>query len=219
MYPSVYPADLASLIIPFIVFLWFTTVWSYQSSLLNPWGRRIPWRRKWQPTPVFLPGKFHGWGSLVDYSPWGCKARTQTAFFIFLLPPSFPLQCRVSALLRLFCLWLAYCGSHENWFLRHPTRRKVWQRLSHYSLKRVSPMSPSSYRLLLAEGWTWQGYVGRLLLRRHRDSLMVDLGSRTPHGPVKLFLGCREIRIFSLSIFPSSDLIGDHTCNAVWWLL
>ena len=31
------------------------------------------WRRKWQPTPVLLPGKFHGWRSLVGYSPWGRK--------------------------------------------------------------------------------------------------------------------------------------------------
>ena len=31
------------------------------------------WRRKWQPTPVFLPGKFHGQRSLTDYSLWGCK--------------------------------------------------------------------------------------------------------------------------------------------------
>ena len=31
------------------------------------------WRRKWQPTPVLLPGKSHGWRSLVGYSPWGCK--------------------------------------------------------------------------------------------------------------------------------------------------
>ena len=31
------------------------------------------WRRKWQPTPVLLPGKFHGLRSLVDYSPWGHK--------------------------------------------------------------------------------------------------------------------------------------------------
>ena len=29
------------------------------------------WRRKWQPTPVFLPGESHGWRSLVGYSPWG----------------------------------------------------------------------------------------------------------------------------------------------------
>ena len=31
------------------------------------------WRRKWQPTPVFLPGKSHGQRSLVGYSPWYCK--------------------------------------------------------------------------------------------------------------------------------------------------
>ena len=31
----------------------------------DPWVRKIPWRRKWQPAPVFLPGKFHGWRSLV----------------------------------------------------------------------------------------------------------------------------------------------------------
>ena len=39
----------------------------------DPWVRKIPWRRKWQPTPVLLPGKSHGQRSLVDYSPWDCK--------------------------------------------------------------------------------------------------------------------------------------------------
>ena len=39
----------------------------------SPWVRQIPWRRKWQPTPVFLPGEFHGQRSLAGYSPWGCK--------------------------------------------------------------------------------------------------------------------------------------------------
>ena len=37
------------------------------------WVRKIPWRRKWQLTPVFLPEKSHGQGSLVGYSPKGCK--------------------------------------------------------------------------------------------------------------------------------------------------
>ena len=36
------------------------------------WIRKIPWTRKWKPTP-FLPGKFHGQRSLEGYSPWGCK--------------------------------------------------------------------------------------------------------------------------------------------------
>ena len=35
--------------------------------------RKIPWRRKWQSVPVFLPGKSHGQRNLVGYSPWGCK--------------------------------------------------------------------------------------------------------------------------------------------------
>ena len=44
----------------------------------DPWVRKIPWRRKWQPTPVFLPGKFHGQRSLVGYNPWGCKESDTT---------------------------------------------------------------------------------------------------------------------------------------------
>ena len=35
----------------------------------SAWIRKIPWRRKWQSTPVFLSGESHGWRSLVDYSP------------------------------------------------------------------------------------------------------------------------------------------------------
>ena len=39
----------------------------------SPWVRNIPWRRKWQPTPVLLLGKSHGQRSLVGYSQWGHK--------------------------------------------------------------------------------------------------------------------------------------------------
>ena len=39
----------------------------------DPWVRKIRWRRKWQPTPVFLPGESHGQRSLVGYSPQGHK--------------------------------------------------------------------------------------------------------------------------------------------------
>ena len=37
----------------------------------DPSVGKIPWRRKWQPTPVFLPGESHRWSSLVGCSPWG----------------------------------------------------------------------------------------------------------------------------------------------------
>ena len=36
-------------------------------------GGKVPWSRKWHPTPVFLPGEFHGQGSLASYGPWGRK--------------------------------------------------------------------------------------------------------------------------------------------------
>ena len=37
------------------------------------WVGNIPWRREWQPTPVFLPGESHGQRSLAGYSPWACE--------------------------------------------------------------------------------------------------------------------------------------------------
>ena len=44
-----------------------------QEMWVDPWVRKIPWRRAWQPTPVFLPGEFHRQRSLVGYSPWDRK--------------------------------------------------------------------------------------------------------------------------------------------------
>ena len=40
----------------------------YRRHRFDPWVGKIPWRRKWQPTPVFLPGKLHGQRSLTGYS-------------------------------------------------------------------------------------------------------------------------------------------------------
>ena len=41
-------------------------------------GQKELWRRKWQPTSLFLPGKSHGQRSLIGYSPWGCKDSDRT---------------------------------------------------------------------------------------------------------------------------------------------
>ena len=43
-----------------------------------PWVGKMPWRRAWQPTSVFLPGKSHGQRSLAGYSPWGRKEMDMT---------------------------------------------------------------------------------------------------------------------------------------------
>ena len=44
----------------------------------DPWVGKIPWRRAWQPTPVFLPGEFHGQRSLAGCSPRGHKELDRT---------------------------------------------------------------------------------------------------------------------------------------------
>ena len=44
----------------------------------NSCVEKIPWRRAWQPTPVFLPGESHGQRSQAGYSPWGCKESDTT---------------------------------------------------------------------------------------------------------------------------------------------
>ena len=45
----------------------------HKKHRFDPWVGKIPWRRAWQPTPVFLPEEFHGQRSLAGYSPWGHK--------------------------------------------------------------------------------------------------------------------------------------------------
>ena len=44
------------------------------------WIRKIHWRKKWQPTPLFLPGNSHGWRSLVGCSPRGQKESDMTGY-------------------------------------------------------------------------------------------------------------------------------------------
>ena len=49
-----------------------------RETWFDPWVMKIHWRRKWQPTPVFLPGESHGQRSLVGYSPWSRKESDTT---------------------------------------------------------------------------------------------------------------------------------------------
>ena len=49
------------------------SITNFQSYLLTSWLQSPSWRRKWQPIPELLPGKFHGQRSLMGYIPWGCR--------------------------------------------------------------------------------------------------------------------------------------------------
>ena len=53
-----------------------------------PWSGKIPWRRTWQPIPIFLPGKSHGQKKTGGYSPWDCKELDMTERLIRLLWPT-----------------------------------------------------------------------------------------------------------------------------------
>ena len=67
---------------PFSELPWWLRRWSVclqcRRPAFDPWVGKILWRRKWQSTPVLLPGKSHGRGSLVGYSLWGCKESDMT---------------------------------------------------------------------------------------------------------------------------------------------
>jgi len=46
--------------------------------VFDPWVGKVPWRRPWQPTQIFLPGESHGQRSLAGYSPWGHEPSDMT---------------------------------------------------------------------------------------------------------------------------------------------
>ena len=54
---------------------WLRVCCKCKRHKFNPWVRKTPWRRRWQTTPVFLLGEFHGQSSLAGYSPWDHKVR------------------------------------------------------------------------------------------------------------------------------------------------
>ena len=69
-------ASLVAQIVKSLPEVWETPVWSLD------W--EDPWRRKWQPTPVFLSGKSHGQRNMVSHSPWGHKESDMTERLLFL---------------------------------------------------------------------------------------------------------------------------------------
>ena len=86
----------------------------------------MPWRKKWQPTPVFLPGKSHGWRSLAGYSPWGHKESDTTERLHFREIKHLKTVIRYSwTLVCTICLHLRLCLAKKNqihylkWVIRY----------------------------------------------------------------------------------------------------
>ena len=81
------------------------------SHMFNPWVGKIPWRMKWQPTPVFLLGESHGQRSLEGYNPWGHKESGHNWS---------DLAHNMQVKSHRPCLYtLSYCAyvNNSNWFL------------------------------------------------------------------------------------------------------
>ena len=87
----------------------------------NPWVRKIPWGRRWQPTPAFLPGESHGQRNLAGYSPRGHKRahrpalfteRTNSSHYPASLPLSSPMCAAVFLDSTLF-QWSSYQILHQ----------------------------------------------------------------------------------------------------------
>ena len=89
-----------------------------QRSGFNPWVKKIPWRRKWQPTPVFLPGEFHRQRSLVGYSPCTDKELDMTERLTVL--------SHFSSVGLFATLWAVAC--HAPLFMEF-SRQEYWSRL------------------------------------------------------------------------------------------
>ena len=107
-----------------------------QKTWFDPWVRKIPWTRKWQPTPVCLPGDSHGQRSLEGYSPWGCKESDMTEWL---------------------SLWASLVAQLVN---NLPTRQETWVRFLDWENRLEKEMATHSS--MLAWGIPWTEEPGRL---------------------------------------------------------
>ena len=110
---------------------WYSICLQCGRPVFDPWVRKIPWRRKWQPTPVLLPRKFHGWRTLVGYSPWGHKESDMTEWLHLHINKHIVSQ---KYKLKMHLIHLTYRTSLLNLvYLKcaHNTLAKIWAKSSH----------------------------------------------------------------------------------------
>ena len=108
----------------------------------SPWVGKIPWRRKWQPTSVFLPGKLHGQWSLEGYSSWGFNVSDMTEHLNNNYMPCSRTQQWAKPAYSMSS-WRLHCGRGErDYSSNHPF-------LFHYRLGHCQGKGPGAY---LSEG-------------------------------------------------------------------
>ena len=179
-----------------------TTVFSWQNSIsLCPTSFRIPrpnlpvtagvsWRRQWHPTPVLLPGKSHGWRSLVGCSPWGHEESdtTERLHFHFSLSCTGegngnPLQCSCLENPRDGGAWwaAAYRVAQSQTRLKWLSSSRCWYTLSYWTITSLRT-GILSIAIVITDNFHWVLSVGQALL------LAVVTPKKNFRGPV---LTCR----------------------------
>ena len=99
---------------------------SMQETRIDPWVGTIPWRRTWQPTPVFLPGESHGWNSLGGYN-----SQDHTTYWSFSF--SISTSNEQSGLIFFRIDWLALLavqGTLKSLLQHHSSKTSILQQLS-----------------------------------------------------------------------------------------
>ena len=79
---------------------------------LDPWVWKVPWRGNWRPTPVFLPGKSHGWRNLAGYGQWGHTGDTTERLTLIIIHA----ECILN-IFPFFRITVMHCPQHVD---------KVW---------------------------------------------------------------------------------------------
>ena len=181
---------------------WYT-VYVQSRPGFNPWARKIPWRRKWHPTPVSLPGESYGQRSLVGYSPWGCKELDTTErlhFTMYSLEP----DRHISDVL----------------VLRRGERRIGWQKAGALESKSSSGPEKPAQRILLTL------FPSPALLKKMLSFVRGHLGGRKRASIIlywrikfrrrSLFRQRTKNLLFLVCLPHLSSWPG--FCGALWWL-
>ena len=160
----------------------------------HPWARKIPWRRKWQPTAAFLAGKSHGQRSLAMYSPWGRKG-SDTAKWVSR---------------GTLCLKCWICCHHTSiWVPLSLYKQKLWKHSLLSSFQSlVDPKGCFSLHLLLS-CWTSSSLLVKRFsfpfswtnslkpsfqYHRHYYFFLTKINS-TSGKPLPILLGSRSLRV------------------------
>jgi len=106
---------------------WWRVCLQRRRLVFSPWIRKMPWRRKWQPTPVFFPGEFHWLQSAMVHGV--TKSRTRLGDYVF-PHPSYPQEFLVSLLVNFVWDWYSKKMPQVNKNL-HFFRKQCAQLLGH----------------------------------------------------------------------------------------